>query len=801
MANNLSVPLTGAPTDGGSYVVVANFSGDNFYSSATSAPAKFTIYTTPAAITGPSTAVTQQIETFTLWVNNDSQIDQTAVYNYTINWGDGSQTQTISGLAGIQVTHVFTSLGSDNVAITAQGLSLGSTILTATEVVQVVSFALVTDQNSLGLMDLVWGGGQGNNSVVFTQTGADSVQISTSMYNGVAAITTNTVTGVTGKVIAVGGAGNDTIDARRLLTISTDFNGGGGNDTIDGGEGGNVITETSGNNTILSGKGNDTIFISSGDDTIYGGTGNDVINVENGNNFVFGGTGNDIITTVTGNDTIWGGTGNDVFNIGSGNNYVDGGRGNDTITTGTGNDTVYGGYGNDLIKVGNGNNFIEGCYGNDVITTGNGNNLIVGGTGLDTITGGIGDNLIIGGTVQNLNALLSIWSAWQTATIDRHDSIVDITTEAVPIDNSTPDIISPGTGFDVVFNGGTRSVDLSEQVTGIVWNVNTSTELVNALDNAQSGDEVLIAAGTYSYSPTPLDLAGVTITGAGEGKTIILGMFIINNNNNQDPTTISNLSLDQSGLAHVNYYTGAGYNYMNDGTFYLDKIEDYGPGTDPDAAFWFWSSANDFTYAYMSNCYIHDINDDEISDWGGGANLPSQVEVYDTTGVRSGPKTYDQCLTAHNGMPVFVVGGYYADSSNDVVAPQNAITPIDLYFVTIAPGTRSGGIEDPDPASIIYGCTISTTGMYVYGTLEKCTIVASTFYYPAFMNVEINAVVENNTIFNDAMSSYQGVYTAPLRIVGDNATVVDNLFENWDGIELDYYDDPTGDTVFGNTYE
>ena len=418
-ANNFDNPLPGAPNAAGNYDVVAYFSGDSFYSAAASAPAAFTIYPTTASMIGPTTAVLQQVETYTLLVTNVAQADQLAGFEYLINWGDGSATQTVSGLSGMQVTHVFTSLGSDTVTVTAEGLATGITSVTDSQVVQAVSYGLVADQSNPTLMDLVWGGGQGYNSVVFTQTSANTVQISTSIYNGVIANTTSTVTGVTGKVIATGGAGNDTINASGLSTISATLNGAGGNNILyggtsnetliggtDGAEGGS--SQPDGSNTIMSGSGNDIIY------------GNGLTGHKNevgGNNLIIAGSGNDVICG----------------NYGAGGDGGEGG--NNTITSGSGQDTIYGNFGGDGGE--GGNNLIVAGGGNDTIyahsalpvisstsgTTATGRDVIVGGTGADQIHGfdptytpgpNSGDLFIAGTTNLSLTALGMILNEWSS---------------------------------------------------------------------------------------------------------------------------------------------------------------------------------------------------------------------------------------------------------------------------------------------------------------------------------------------------------------------------------------------------
>ena len=44
-------------------------------------------------------------------------MDQAAGFTYAINWGDGSPTQVVQGPSGIQVDHVFTTIGTCTVTV------------------------------------------------------------------------------------------------------------------------------------------------------------------------------------------------------------------------------------------------------------------------------------------------------------------------------------------------------------------------------------------------------------------------------------------------------------------------------------------------------------------------------------------------------------------------------------------------------------------------------------------------------------------------------------------------------------
>lgn len=89
-------------------------------------------------------------------------------------------------------------------------------------------------------------------------------------------VTNQRYAGVT-QIIAIGGAGNDFIDASGVTDIPIDFQGGAGNDTFTGGGGDDVIVGNEGNDILSGGGGNDQIGGGVGSDTLNGGAGNDFL--------------------------------------------------------------------------------------------------------------------------------------------------------------------------------------------------------------------------------------------------------------------------------------------------------------------------------------------------------------------------------------------------------------------------------------------------------------------------------------------------------------------------------------------
>jgi RTX calcium-binding nonapeptide repeat (4 copies) len=122
-----------------------------------------------------------------------------------------------------------------------------------------------------------------------------------------------TFTGVT-KVVADGGAGDDTFDATKLNNVRVEISGGAGDDTFlsgtgavffDGGTGDDILdaSRSKANSTLVGGAGNDKLTSGSGNDSLEGGSGDDRLTAGTGNDTLTGGLGADRLTGEGGDDT------------------------------------------------------------------------------------------------------------------------------------------------------------------------------------------------------------------------------------------------------------------------------------------------------------------------------------------------------------------------------------------------------------------------------------------------------------------------------------------------------------------
>jgi Ca2+-binding RTX toxin-like protein len=315
-------------------------------------------------------------------------------------------------------------------------------------------FSVGVDPNLSPLQSLSVTGWTGDDAVEFQQIDPTTIRAVITKENGLPVQRTLDFVGITGRVIANGGAGNDRLDAQPLSQTAVLLLGGTGNDTlrggqqadnIDGGDQDDSITGGLGADIILGGDGTDLIFgdhplaenlpINSanlGSDTIDGGAGDDTIYGDSDGgegvaDSILGNTGNDTIIgdgsqgRPTASDTIRGGSGNDLLK-----GDADGAEGAPDLLYGDdGNDTIDGGGGNDQIEGGNDDDLLLGGDGaegaNDTLLGGAGRDILVGDRGVlspknsqggaDSLDGGTGEDILLSGVL--LVSDLAAWNAYQ----------------------------------------------------------------------------------------------------------------------------------------------------------------------------------------------------------------------------------------------------------------------------------------------------------------------------------------------------------------------------------------------------
>ncbi len=354
-------------------------------------------------------------------------------------------------------------------------------------------------------------------------------------------------------MIAVGGAGNDTIaldEANGALPRSI-LVGGDGNDVITGGSGGDVLAGQAGNDTLLGKGGTDLLFGGADNDTLTGGTGNDQ---------VLGDAGNDrmIWNPGEGTDLNEGGDGTDVVEVNGGNGaeqftetangtrvrfdrvtpapfsldigtsevmvlHMNGGDDSFTgsnglatlistaVDAGTGNDTIQGTDGNDLLIGGDGNDLVDGNRGNDVAALGAGDDTFQWdpGDGSDTVEGQDGfDTMLFNGSDVAENFDLA--ANGNRARFFRNVGNITMDTHEVE-------------SVDLRALGGADNLTIGDLTGTGVTNVSTDLSALGGVDDAEpdtvsinatnANDAVVLSGGPSNLQVLGLTTS-VTVTGA-----------------------------------------------------------------------------------------------------------------------------------------------------------------------------------------------------------------------------------------------------------------------------------------------
>ncbi|MBX9790984.1 MAG: family 16 glycosylhydrolase [Pirellulales bacterium] len=291
-----------------------------------------------ASITGPTSTVRGQSTAFTLAVAGWTG-DPNALFTFNVNWGDGSALQTVSARSGTQISHTFGSVGTKTISVTATPPG-GVASAAATRQVTVASAQLLPNAQNAALRDLVWVGTTGDDQVTFAQVNSTTIRVTTLKENGATVNYIETFSGVTGRLLASGDRGNDTLDAVSLTTTRATLDGGAGNNTLKGGQAGDILI--GGYDGGAGQQGNNVIIAGNGANTIYGNGISGAAGATAGNHLIVGGSGA---------DTIYGAFGTVASNGGEGGrNLIIGGGGADTIYASQTADGPEGGHGSILVS-------------------------------------------------------------------------------------------------------------------------------------------------------------------------------------------------------------------------------------------------------------------------------------------------------------------------------------------------------------------------------------------------------------------------------------------------------------------
>jgi Ca2+-binding RTX toxin-like protein len=224
-----------------------------------------------AGISGDTVGVPGQPLSFTLTAT-DAAADAAAGFTYNIDWNnDGVVDETVPAApgngAGVNISHVFGTLGTFTVSVTATDKD-GGVSAPATLTVTISTTALIDGV-------LYVGGTSGNDRIKFYPKGKPASTDATVRVK-VNGVNQGAFTGVQA-IVAYGLEGNDRIQLAGSIRVPATLYGDAGNDRLKGAKGDDVLVGGDGDDRMNGHKGNDIVIGGNGIDRLLGGPNADIL--------------------------------------------------------------------------------------------------------------------------------------------------------------------------------------------------------------------------------------------------------------------------------------------------------------------------------------------------------------------------------------------------------------------------------------------------------------------------------------------------------------------------------------------
>jgi hypothetical protein len=588
-----------APTQAGTYSVVASIASGGNYAGATSPTVNFTIAkATPTLIvTGQTATYNAQAHPASFSITGVNGDNLTGLVGLTYN---GTSTVPVNAgrypvVASFPGSADYNSVTNSSAQVVINATPTTTTLTSSSSVVvpgQSVTFTAVVAPVSpgggapvgsvqfkngstvLGTVGLTTG--TGSSQAVFTTSSLPNGNLTiTALYvnsdgnslnstsSGLAESGLTSGVSVSGTTLYI--IGGNTADFALVTPVGSSITGSTGaaiSATLNNAFSTSIINQTLTSIVVDGLAGNDNFQIAStitlpvtltdgnGNNSIQTGGGNDVITLGTGSNQVFGGGGNKTIIDQDAAGTtgyIQLGTGNDSISLGAGNDQVKLTGGVSTVTGGNGNDTVVNGNGATCIVLGNGNDYVNTDIGIDAMTLGNGNDTIVIGGGNATVTTGNGNDFISAGsqatgtdsiTMGGGNDTVSLGNGTYNVTLGSgNDSVAAVSGNTTVNAGSGTDTVELGNGVNNVTLGNGNDFVVSGNG-GTMVNVGTGNDTIELGNGPNS-----IALGN-----------GNDFVSTGTGNTTLTG------GNGNDTTQLGNGSdivVEGSGTDNVSAGNGA----------------------------------------------------------------------------------------------------------------------------------------------------------------------------------------------------------------------------------------------------
>ncbi|MFO0881651.1 MAG: PKD domain-containing protein [Gemmataceae bacterium] len=226
-----------------------------------------------ANLNGPTSAVRGQVRSFTFGASDASPLDQAAGFTYQIDWGDGKLQQVVAtpgNGAGVSLDHTFTAEGIFNVKVTAMDRD-GQISQVHSQPVTIAVVQMQPDPRNAARTALVVGGTTLNDRIVFAP-GRVAGEVRVYLNNRLLGTYRPT-----GRLIAYGQSGADSIIVQAGVRLQSELFGGAGNDVLVGGANHNLLVGDIGNDILRGNIYRDVLIGGAGSDQLYGGGGEDIL--------------------------------------------------------------------------------------------------------------------------------------------------------------------------------------------------------------------------------------------------------------------------------------------------------------------------------------------------------------------------------------------------------------------------------------------------------------------------------------------------------------------------------------------
>jgi Ca2+-binding RTX toxin-like protein len=234
------------------------------------------------SISGLPDAVRGQTRSFTLKSAEASSVDQAAGFTFKVDWdGNGTVDQTVVGLSGVQVQHVFPTEGVYTVRVTAVDKD-GGVSAVASHTITVEVAAVQPDPLNPGHMVLVVGGSTGDDKIdIKPEKGkhADDDEILVKINEKELGRFKRKATFAPpiDSILVYGQAGDDKITVDKKIDLPAQLHGGDGDDKLSAGDGPTVLVGGDGDDELQGGSARNVLIGGRGADDIAGGASDDLL--------------------------------------------------------------------------------------------------------------------------------------------------------------------------------------------------------------------------------------------------------------------------------------------------------------------------------------------------------------------------------------------------------------------------------------------------------------------------------------------------------------------------------------------